>query len=42
MDFNSWFCNKERASHWMQANLSGGKDTDLWTVSQQNPKRQNV
>ena len=26
----------------MSANLSGGKDTDMWTVSQHNPKKQKV
>ena len=26
----------------MSANLSGGKDTEIWTVSQLNPKKQKV
>ena len=36
----SSFCNKERASFWMSAKLLGGKDTDMHTVSQHNPKKQ--
>ena len=35
-------CNKERASCWMSANLSVGKDTKMWTVSQHNPKKVKV
>ena len=33
-----WLCSEERASCWM----SGGKDTDVWTVSQHNPKKWKV
>ena len=31
-------CNKKRANYWMSTNLPGGKDTDVWTVSQNNPQ----
>ena len=45
-----WVCNKERANCSFLPTLlitylkvSGGKDTDIWTISQYNPpKKQNV
>ena len=36
-----FFCSEERAGWRMSANLSGGKDTDMQTVSQHNPKKVN-
>ena len=42
MDCHMLSMQKEGASHWMSANLSGDKDTDMWTVSQHNPKKQKV
>ena len=38
----AWACNKERANCWISANVSPGKDTDKWIVSQHNPKKQKV